>query len=118
MQRRRRAVTPPPIRITPLDQGYTLPRLTREQHHEWLHWQEKLLHELQYPKSYQGPPISEPRVQFILASDPGTVREEDFTDCVELFLEVIVVRAATLQQGILYEYGRVTPNAYFQRLNE
>jgi hypothetical protein len=57
-------------------------------------------------------------VQFILASYPGTVTERDFIDCVELFLEEIVLRAATIWQGILYEYGRVSPNAFFQKLNE
>jgi hypothetical protein len=57
-------------------------------------------------------------VQFILASDPSTVRERDFIDCVELFLEEIVLQAVTIWQGILYKYGRVSPNAFFQKLNE
>jgi hypothetical protein len=57
-------------------------------------------------------------VQFILASDLSTVTERDFIDCVELFLEEIVLWAATIQQGILYEYGRVSPNAFFQKLNQ
>jgi hypothetical protein len=57
-------------------------------------------------------------VQVIFASDPSTVREKDFIDCVELFLEEIVLWAATIWQGILYEYGRVSPNAFFQKLNE
>ncbi len=85
---------------------------------EWLRSQKDLLHELQHPESYQGPPNWDPRVQFILASNPITVRERDFIDCVELFLEEIVLRAGTIQQGILYEYGHVSPNAFFQKLNE
>jgi hypothetical protein len=56
-------------------------------------------------------------VQFILASNPSTVTEKGFIDCVELFLEEIVLRAATIWQGILYKYGRVSPNAFFQKLN-
>ncbi len=103
---------------TPLDPSYTLPRPTREQRCEWLHRQKDLLHELQHPESYQGPPNWDPQVQFILASDPITVRERDFINCVELFLEEIVLRAATIRQGILYEYGHVSPNAFFQKLNE
>jgi hypothetical protein len=114
MQRQTRAVT----RIAPLDPSYTLPRLTREQHCEWLHRQKDLLHELQHPELYQGPLNWDPRVQFILASDPSTVRERDFINCVESFLEEIVLRAATIRQGILYKYGCVSPNAFFQKLNE
>jgi hypothetical protein len=57
-------------------------------------------------------------VQFILASDPSTVTERDFINWVELFLEEIVLRVATIWQGILYEYGRVSPNAFFQKQNE
>ncbi len=95
-----------------------LPRLTREQRCKWLHRQKDLLHELQHPELYQSPPNWDPRVQFILASDLSTVRERDFIDCVELFLEEIVLRAATIWQGILYKYGRVSPNAFFQKLNE
>ncbi len=117
-RRRTRAVTPPLTRIAPLDPSYTIPRLTREQRCEWLHRQKDLLHELQHPESYQGPPNWDPRVQFILASDLSTVTERDFIDCVELFLEEIVLWAATIQQGILYEYGRVSPNAFFQKLNQ
>jgi hypothetical protein len=101
-----------------LDPSYMIPRLTREQHCKWLHRQKDLLHELQHPESYQGPPNWDPRVQFIFASNPSTVTEWDFIDCVELFLEEIVLRAATIHQGILFEYGRVSPNAFFQKLNK
>ncbi len=44
----------------PLDPSYTIPRLTREQRCEWLHRQKDLLHELQHPESYQGPPNWDP----------------------------------------------------------
>jgi hypothetical protein len=118
MHRQTRAVTPPLTRIAPLDPSYTIPRLTREQHCEWLHRQKDLLHKLQHPELYQGPPNWDPRVQFILASNLSTVTERDFIDCVELFLEEIVLRAATIRQGILYKYGPVLPNAFFQKLNE
>ncbi len=118
MRRRTRAVTPPLTRIAPLDPSYTLPRLTREQRCKWLHRQKDLLHELLHPELYQVPPNWDPRVQFILASDPSTVTERDFIDCVELYLEEIVLRVATMRQGILYEYGPVSPNAFFQKLNE
>ncbi len=110
MGRQTRAKTPPLTRIAPLDPSYTLPRLTREQRCEWLHRQKDLLHELQHPESYQGPPNWDPRVQSILARDPSTVTERDFIACVELFLEEIVLRVATIQQGILYKYGHVSPN--------
>jgi hypothetical protein len=118
MRRQTRAVTPPLTRIAPLDPSYMLPRLTREQRCEWLHRQKDLLHKLQHPESYQGPPNWDPRVRFILASNPSTVTERDFIDCVKLFLEEIVLRAATIWQGIHYEYGHVSPNAFFQKLNE
>jgi hypothetical protein len=85
----------------------------REQRCKLLHRQKDMLHKLQHPESYQGPPNWDPLVQFILASDPGTTIERDFINCVELFLEEIVLRAATIWQGILYEYGRVSPNAFF-----
>ncbi len=109
---------PPLTRIAPLDPSYTLPRLTREQRCEWLHRQKDLLHELQHPELYQGPPNWDLRVQFILASDPSTVTERDFINCVGLFLEEIVLRTAIIWQGILYKYGRISPNAFFQKLNE
>ncbi len=118
MRRQTRAVTPPLTRIAPLDPSYTLPRLTREQRCKWLNRQKDLLHELQHPELYQGPPNWDPRVQFILASDPSTVTERDFIDCVELFLEEIVLRAATIRQGILYKNSRVSPNSFFQKLNK
>ncbi len=115
MQRRTRAVTPPITRIAPLDPSYTLPRLTREQCWEWLHRQKDLLHKLQHPESYQGPPNWDPQMQFILASNPSKVRERDFTGCIKLFLEEIVLRAATIWQGILYEHGCVSPNVFFPK---
>jgi hypothetical protein len=118
MQRRPKAVTPPFTPITPFSPNFTLPWLTGQQCCEWLHRQEDLLQELQHPESYDGPPDWDPQVQFILASNPSTVHERDHLDCVEIFLEEIVLQAATLQQEVLYVYGHVHSNAYFIKLNE
>jgi hypothetical protein len=118
MQRQTRAVTPPLTRIAPLDPSYTLPRLIREQCCKWFHRQKDLLHKLQHPELYQGPPNWDPQVQVILARDPSTVRERDFIDCVELFLEEIVLRAATIWQGILYESWSCITKCFFPKTKQ
>jgi hypothetical protein len=92
--------------------------LTRQQHCKWIDRQEDLLFELQQPESYDGPLNLNPQIQFILASDLSTVHEREYKDCIEILCKEIVLRAATLWQGVLYAYGHVHPNAYFMKLNE
>ncbi len=76
-------------------------------------WQEDLLHKLLHPESYDGPPDWNPHVQFFLANNPSTEHKRKYIDCIEPVLEEIILRAATLWQGVLYFYSRVFPNAYF-----
>jgi hypothetical protein len=76
------------------------------------------LHKLQHPESYDQPPDWSPHIQFIFANNPSTVHERECINCIELFLEEIILRAATLWQGVLYVYSHVFPNAYFIKLIE